>query len=101
MGKSGSTTIEPAPLRAAANLPNFRYGNVCSRPNAVEQLRAGHEWDAEACRRQDQAEIARVGLQVVDAPLNGADGDRVCDQIRFEARLDDEQATDLSKHLHR
>jgi len=36
----------------------------------------------------------------MDAAFDRADGDRVSHEIRFQACLDDKQATDLPKHLH-
>jgi hypothetical protein len=101
MGKSGSTTIEPPPLWPAANLPHLRCGHFRSWADAVEQFRTGYERNAKASGCQDQAEVAGIGLKIVDAPLDGADSDGICHQIRFQACLDHEQATDFPKHLHR
>jgi hypothetical protein len=36
----------------------------------------------------------------MDAPFDRANGDGVSHQIRFQARLDDKQATDLAKLRH-
>jgi hypothetical protein len=36
----------------------------------------------------------------VDATLDRADGNGISDQIRFEARLDDKQATEFAKLRH-
>jgi hypothetical protein len=69
-------------------------------PDAVEQLCAGDERDAQAGGGQDQSGIAGIILQIMDAPFDGADRDRISYQKRLQARLDDKQATDLSKHLH-
>jgi hypothetical protein len=68
--------------------------------DAVEQLCAGDERDAEAGTGQDQSAVSRIALKVVDASFDGAHGDRICDEIRLEARLDDEQAANLAKHVH-
>jgi hypothetical protein len=99
MGKSGSTTIEPA-LWAAPRQPDFRSGLFLSRADAVEQLSAGDERHTQAGRGEDQAGVTRIILQIMDASLDGADGDRVGYEIRFQTRLDDKQATDFPKHRH-
>jgi len=81
-------------------LLHLRGGRFGIWADAVEQLCAGDEWHAEAGGRQDQSGIAGIILQVVEAPLDGANRDCVSHQIRLEARLDDKQSADLPKHLH-
>ena len=71
------------------------------RTDAVEQLGAGNERNAEARRGQYQAGISGIALQIMNAALDRADGDGVGHQIRLRAGLDDEKSADLSKHVHR
>jgi hypothetical protein len=71
------------------------------RPNAVQKLRSGYERDAEAGEGEQHAAIARINLHIMNAALDGAEGDGVGDQIRLQAGLDHEQATDFLQHLHR
>ena len=70
--------------------------NGLDGPHAVKQLPACNEWNAETRSGQHDAGIPRIVLHVMDAALDGANGDRICDEIGLQARLDDKQSADLA-----
>ncbi|HET9399095.1 MAG TPA: hypothetical protein VFO45_09790 [Sphingomicrobium sp.] len=76
-------------------------GNVARfRADTVEQLCTRDERHAEAGGRQEQPAIAGIVLKIMDTALDRADGNGIGDQERFQACLDDEQATDFLEAIH-
>src|SRR3546814_12868676 len=67
-------------------------------PQAVENLRAGEEDRARAGEQQQLAAIAWIFVKISRTARHRADGEGINDQARFQARLDDEQASDLFQH---
>src|SRR3546814_5707832 len=67
-------------------------------PQAVENLRAGEEDRSRAGEQQELAAIARIFVKISRTARHRADGEGINDQARFQARLDDEQASDLFQH---
>jgi len=76
-------------------------GNRFNRPHAVQQFRTGNERQAQASNCQDNAAVSRIALHVVDAALNGTDGNRISDEKGLETGLDDKQSADLAQFGHR
>jgi hypothetical protein len=70
------------------------------RADAVEQLGAGDEGHAQACRGQQYAAIAGIALHVMAAALDRSYCDRVGDQIGLHTRLDDKQPTEFPEYRH-
>src|SRR3546814_13550224 len=67
-------------------------------PQAVENLRAGEEDRSRAGEQQELAAIARIFVKISRTARHRADGEGINDQARFQASLDDEQASDLFQH---
>jgi hypothetical protein len=77
-----------------------RHATHRLRPDAVEQLGSGNEWNAETGNRQQHAAIARIILHIVSAAFDRADGDGIGHKESLKACLDDKQSTDLAKLHH-
>jgi hypothetical protein len=70
-------------------------------PDAVEQLSPRDERHAQARQPEQNAAITGIGLHVVDAALDRADGNGISHKICLKTRLDYEQSADLSEHCHK
>jgi hypothetical protein len=70
------------------------------RADAVQQFGSSDKGDSEAGRSKHDARIAGIVLQIMNAAFDRPDGDGVSHKISLKAGLDDEQSTDLAKHLH-
>jgi hypothetical protein len=68
------------------------------RPHRVEQLAAGQEDYAGAAQGHEQAQVPRILLQIMLAPLHGADGDRVSHEECLETGFDGEESGEAFEH---
>jgi hypothetical protein len=71
------------------------------RPDRIQDLRTRQEHDSRARGSQHPAGIAGIKLEIVPAPFDRAEGDRIDHDPRLEARLDHEQSADFLQHCHR
>jgi hypothetical protein len=70
------------------------------RLHRIQQLAAGQEHDAAAAQGQQIAAGSGELLHVMQAPLDGADGNRVDDEERLYPCLDREEASETLEHQH-
>jgi hypothetical protein len=86
------------PRKRRRGRSHFRHGR--GGPYRIKQLGADQEDDAGAGKRQQQSADAGVGLEIVDATLDRAQGDRISHQPRLGASLDREQPANFVTHRH-